>query len=125
MHARSHYKHDNIIIKRVFNLDKEDSGVAKTDRKFHVIGLNLAKCEYLQSASLQGPKKGSENNIIFLYTKNVMLPGCLLLAKSKGSLYSHSIPTPNLVYIYFEFWKCSSCRKIKYYMSIGYVSRCK
>ena len=57
MHAKSHYKHDNIIIQRVFDQVEEDSGVAKTDRKFHVIGLNLAKCEYLQSASLQGPKK--------------------------------------------------------------------
>ena len=101
MHARSHYKDDNIIIQRVLNQVEEDSGVAKTDRMSHVILLNFAKCEYLQSASLQGArKKKCRKSIIFPVEKNVMLPGCSLLAKSKRSLYSHSVPTPNLVYSY-------------------------
>ena len=57
MHARSHYKDDNIIIRGVLNQVEEDSGVAKTDRMSHVILLNFVKCEYLQSASLQGARK--------------------------------------------------------------------
>ena len=57
MYGRSHYKHDNIIIQRVFNQVEEDSGVAKTDRMSDVILLNFAKCEYFQSASLQGARE--------------------------------------------------------------------
>ena len=50
-----------------------------------------------------------------------MLPGCSLLAKSKQSLHSHSIPTPNLVYSCISnFGNVLHARRLNNYMSIGY-----